>query len=130
EGASILAIERAERFGRRLLTPSGSTRLEAGDVLLVDLRDEATGVATLQQRHRLQPLALNGRLFADIAQEIGMAEVMVPAHSSLPGKTAVDVRLRSTLGLNLIGIKRGRTALAGNPAKQPLELGDTLLLVG
>ncbi len=130
EGASILAIERAERFGRRLLTPSGSTRLEAGDVLLVDLRDDGTGVATLQQRHRLQPLALNGRLFADIAQDIGMAEVMVPAHSSLPGKTAVDVRLRSTLGLNLIGIKRGRTALAGNPAKQPLELGDTLLLVG
>lgn len=129
-GVNLLAIERAERFGRRLISPSSHSRLQAGDVLFLDVLDPAIDIEALARRHDLDALPLTGAWFSDLSQDIGMAEAMLPAHSPLLGQTVVQSRLRSTLGLTVIGIKRGRTPLTDRVTDEVLRAGDTLLLVG
>ncbi|HHP7235378.1 MAG TPA: SLC13 family permease [Desulfobacterales bacterium] len=56
--------------------------------------------------------------------------VRVPKDSILIGKTLTQLRLRSTLGMNVIGITRGdRTLLAPGPA-DTLQPGDRLTVEG
>jgi di/tricarboxylate transporter len=59
-----------------------------------------------------------------------MVEVAVHSDSPLIGSTIVEARLRSRTGLTLIGLRRGKSALARPLDKVPLKLGDTLLLLG
>jgi di/tricarboxylate transporter len=130
DGINVLAIERHERFGRQLLQPSASTRLQAGDILFLDVFDPRRDLATLAERHALRPLPLSGSYFADLSEDIGMAELIIPAHSALIGKSVVEARIRSVHDLAVIGLKRHSEAVTTRLAETPLRLGDTLLVVG
>lgn len=130
DGINVLAIERHERFGRRLIEPSANTRLHAGDVLLLDAFGMQQDLDTLAGRYRLERLPFSGAYFSDLAQDIGMVELIVPAHSPLAGKSLAQLRFRSIYDLAVIGIKRGRAPLAEQLAEVPLQIGDTLLAVG
>jgi di/tricarboxylate transporter len=68
--------------------------------------------------------------FADKSQEIGMAEVIVPALSGLIGKTVLESDFRSRFGLSVIGLRRDAAALERNLRDERLALGDTLLVIG
>jgi di/tricarboxylate transporter len=129
-GANILAIERAGRFGRRMLRPQATTALAAGDILFIDLFKPAVDIDELSRRFHLEKLPLSGAYFSDRAQEIGMAEVIIPDRSDLIGKTVVDAQFRSKFGLAVIGLRRGGQALRDSIINEPLKLGDTLLLAG
>lgn len=59
-----------------------------------------------------------------------MAELIVPATSELIGKTVVESRVHDTLGVRLIGIRRGSAAVEGPLAAETLKVGDTLLVAG
>ena len=93
-GATIVAIER----GRTLMQPTAKTELRAGDILLVDL-----SAAKCRRRPlcassiRSEALPLGGAYFTDRSQEIGMAEVIVPASSELVGKTVAEARVPRSL---------------------------------
>lgn len=128
-GANIVAIERDGRFARELIRPEATSELQAGDILLLDLAPSVE-LADICRRFRLQELPLTGGYFSDRSQEIGMAEVMIPAESKLIGKSVVDARIRTLYGLTVVGLRRGREALRENLVHEPLQLGDTLLLVG
>jgi di/tricarboxylate transporter len=130
EGASLLTIERRERSGWRVLGPSPNTRLEIGDVLFVHLADDVPDPSALAERFRLERLPLATSHFSDLTQDIGMAEVMLPAHSSLPGRPLLHARFRAEHDLAVIGVKRGRTAMAGSLSDIVLQVGDTLLVAG
>ena len=65
------------------------------------------GMAALEREFGLEELPLSGAYFADRSQEIGMAEVIVPASSDLIGRSVVDARFRSRFGLTVVGLKRG-----------------------
>lgn len=130
EGASLLAIERRERSGWRVLAPSPNTRLEGGDVLFVHLVDAVPDPAALAERFRLERLPLATSHFADLTQDIGMAEVMLPANSSLAGRPLSQARFRAVYDLAVIGVRRGQTAVAGNLDDTALQVGDTLLVAG
>ena len=130
ENVNIIAIERRHRFSTDTLRPTAQTELEAGDVLFLDTRDPAPDLAALTRDLKLVELPLRGGYFADRSQEIGMAELMVPAHSTLIGKTVVEARFRSELDLAVIGLKRGNAAVEGSVVTERFELGDTLLVVG
>jgi len=75
-------------------------------------------------------MPLSGAYFTDRSQEIGMAEVILPATSELIGKTVVGAEFRTRYGLTVIGLRRGRVAHEHNLQNEKLKLGDTLLLIG
>lgn len=126
-GVNIIAIERK---GDDLRQPTVTTRLSAGDVLLVDLIREQHDVDALCLRFGLERSWLSGSYFNDRAQVIGMAEVIVPTDSPLVGKSVIEAAFRTRTGLSVIGLRRGPGALDKPIAETRLAAGDTLLVVG
>ncbi len=63
------------------------------------------------------------------AQKAGIAEVVVPPGSKLIGKSAIDMRLRNTTGMSLMGLHRaGKTTQAGDNVRAiAFQAGDTLI---
>lgn len=129
-GVNILAVERGGRFSKRLIQPRASTELVAGDTLLLDLASHAPDVKSITRAYGLERRPLAGSYFSDHAQDIGMAEIMVPDPSPLIGQTVVSARIRTRYDVSVIGLKRGRQAITGNIIDTELELGDTLLVIG
>lgn len=125
-GAKIIAIER----GKNLLQPTAKTVLQAGDVLLVDAQISSEQAAGLCREFGLQSLPLSGAYFTDRLQEIGMAEVLLPANSSLIGKTLIETRFFDEYGVRVVGMRHGRSAVVRELESSELHLGDTLLVVG
>jgi di/tricarboxylate transporter len=125
-GANLVAIQR----DGWLIQPTGKTELRAGDVLLIDLYTDKAAAEVMRQTYSLQPLPLTGAYFTDRSQEIGMAEVIVPASSELVGQTVAGTKFRQRTGLSVIGLRRGATAHERELQNEKLKLGDTLLLVG
>ncbi|MBV2185443.1 MAG: SLC13 family permease [Rhizobium sp.] len=130
EGINIIAIERATRFGRQLVRPTAESRIEVGDVILIDTRKPNLDLSELANRYGLDQLALGNTYFGDRSQEIGMAELLVSPDSRLVGKTVVDGRLRSLTDLAAIGIRRGREAIDAPVIDVVLQAGDTILVIG
>ncbi|PQO43173.1 SLC13 family permease [Blastopirellula marina] len=125
-GAKIIAIERS----RVLIQPTNKTELAAGDVLLIDLRvDEAT-VKGLHDQYALEPLPLTGGYFTSRSQDIGMAEVLLPASSTLIGKSLIETNFSDEFDLRVIGLRRGTTAIQSGLENEDLQIGDTLLVIG
>jgi di/tricarboxylate transporter len=125
-GASLVAIER----DRTLIQPTAKTKLLAGDILLVDLFAPKTDAEELFRGYALELMPLSGAYFTDRSQEIGMAEVIVPAASDLVGRTAVEAGFRDRYGLTVIGLRRGAVTYERGLQNETLKLGDSLLLIG
>jgi len=75
-------------------------------------------------------MPLSGAYFTDRSQEIGMAELVVPAESRLVGRTVVEARFRTNHGLTVVGLRRGRVAHERGLINEALRIGDTLLVIG
>jgi di/tricarboxylate transporter len=129
-GAHILAIERSRTFGRRIVRPTADTEIQTGDVLLVDLFAPDADIDALRQQLVLEALPLTGRYFADLSQHLGMSEVMLPANSSLAGKTVLAAEFRTRYGLTVVGLRRGQIVFGDGLRSETLKIGDLLLVVG
>jgi di/tricarboxylate transporter len=129
-GVNIVAIERSRKFSNETLKPTGKTELRAGDILLIDLSASTGVIEALPKQYLLDQLPLSGAYFSDRAQEIGMAEVIVPPTSELVGETLVEAEFRTRFGLTAIGLRRGDGAHTKDLLKEKLRVGDTLLLIG
>ena len=73
---------------------------------------------------------LRGEYFSEQALDVGMAEISLIPESELIGKTVREIAFRSRYGLNVVGLKRDGTALAGAVVDEPLLMGDIILVVG
>jgi len=131
-GVNLLAIERGVGYAAKVLRPTAQTELQAGDVLLADVHTSSDGVNELWQSLKLEPLSLSeiGNYFVDRSQEIGAAEVILPADSTLIGQTVLDARIRSEYGLTVIGLRHGNKVVMHGLLEERLKIGDTLLLIG
>ncbi len=133
-GINIIAIERDSRFRRKLVQPRAETILEAGDILLIDQRaregEAGFDLDAFAQAHDLVALPVSGQWFTDRAQEIGMAQILVPPTSRLIGQTVTGARFRSVHDLSVIGMKHGTKPVPQGVIDEPLRAGDTLLTVG
>ncbi|SHI97709.1 Di-and tricarboxylate transporter [Aureimonas altamirensis DSM 21988] len=130
DGINIIAIERASRFGRRLMRPTAESRIEAGDIMLIDACSPNLRIDDVADRYGLDRLALGNTYFGDRSQEIGLAELLVSPDSRLIGKTIVDGRLRSMTDLVAVGIRRGQEAVDAPVTDIILQTGDTILVIG
>jgi len=129
-GMNMVAIERTRGFSRDVIGPTKKTAIQADDVLLVDVFQQDIDVASLLERNVLEQHPLGGAYFSDRSQEVGMVEVMVAPDSTLVGKTVIEAGFRDRYRLRVIGLRRGRTALEHGVLDEPLQIGDTLLLIG
>ncbi len=130
-GVNLLAIERATRFTTEVLHPGATTTIEAGDILLLDVRLEADQVEVFRARYGVEILPLAaGAYFLAHSQEIGMVEALIPPESDLVGSTVLQARMRAVSGLTAIGLRRGRKVVGADLLETTLKAGDTLLLTG
>lgn len=131
-GVNLLAIERGTGFAAKVIPPTAQTELQAGDVLLADVHISNDGANRLWQSLNLEPLPLGeiGNYFTDRSQDIGTAEVILPAESALIGQTVREARIRSETGLTVIGLRHGNKVVAHDLLEERLKIGDTLLLIG
>lgn len=125
-GALLVAIQR----GKTLVLPTAKSEILAGDILLVDLSAPAAEVEQICSDLALRPRPLSGGYFRDQSQEIGMAEVLLPATSALVNRSIVEAHFNDEYGLRVIGLRRGRDAYEGDLREEPLKVGDTLLVLG
>jgi di/tricarboxylate transporter len=129
-GINIIAIARDARWGRKLIQPQADTVLAEGDILMLDLRRDSLDLQDFVRANALDEIPASGQWFTDAAQEIGMAQLIVPPTSRLVGRTVVEARFRTTYGLAVIGIKHGSQPVAGDLLSERVRVGDTLLVVG
>jgi di/tricarboxylate transporter len=131
-GVNLLAIERGTGFAAKMLRPTAWTELRADDVLIADVQTSSEGINELWHSLKLEPLPLSetGNYFVDLSQEIGAAEVILPAESKLIGQTVLEAGVRSEYGLTVIGLRHGSKVVAHGLLQERLKIGDTLLLIG
>jgi di/tricarboxylate transporter len=129
-GANLLAIERKRGLALDIVQPTAKTELRAEDILLIDHFNADSDIEAIEQKAGVERMPLTGVYFTDRAQDIGMAEVMVPAASELIGKTVIEARFRTQYGLTVIGLRRGVVAHSRGLLHEDLRLGDALLLIG
>jgi di/tricarboxylate transporter len=129
-GANVIGLERWRRFRRVIVNATGGTEFRARDVLLIDMSNSEVDLREFCGEQMLEPMILRGEYFSDQALDVGMAEVVMTPESELMGQTVRQIAFRSRYGLNVVGIKRNGEAIAGGLLDEPLQLGDTLLVVG
>lgn len=141
EGINLLAIERdvtTRQAGlfqaqkRVLLKPQASTKLAVGDILLLDAHVAAERIEELLSLYsavRL-PLAEGVASLASFSQDLGMIEAIVTAESPLIGQTVHQARMRSEVGITVIGLRRGQKSVTEQMLNEVLRVGDTLLITG
>lgn len=129
-GAAIVAIERGGRLPREVIQPAARTELKEDDILLVDHTGPDSDIRSMCERLALEEAPLRGADLADRSQDVGLAEVIVAPTSDLVGRTIADAGLPQRFNLTAIGLRRGVTAYGREFLREPLAIGDTLLLIG
>lgn len=129
-GINVIAVERQQRFRILLQVATGNTLVLPGDVLLVDLASPAIALLGAYEELGLEPLPLSASYYSIHSHQLGLAEVALPPESHLPGKTILEVGLRSQHKLNVVGLRRGGEALEGLLVDERLKPADTLLVAG
>jgi di/tricarboxylate transporter len=124
-----LKVLRVVRDKTRHVLPRASTRLEEGDVLLVEgSRDhildvkEETGVEI-----RVDAEFPGDEIDVD---EVGLTEVMVLPNSPLVGRTLRGLDFRQQFRLQVIAINRQGETLARKMSRVRLRAGDVLVVQG
>lgn len=127
--ARVFGIERSGRRGRRELLPSpgADAEIHEGDVLCVAA--EPADADALTAAERLDQLAIGHEDRELWKTELGLAVVLVPPESRLESQTLRGSEFRSNHGLHVLGLRR-RGAIVPAFADEPLEVGDSLLVVG
>ncbi|MET4227994.1 MULTISPECIES: SLC13 family permease [unclassified Bradyrhizobium] len=130
-GVNLLAIELPSRFGSEAIRPNARTELAAGQILLLDVIASPAETNRMLNDYMVEKLPLGDcGYFTDRSQEIGMVEVIVPAESKLIGQSILQARVRSEMGLTVLGLRHGREVVSQGLLDETLKVGDTLLLTG
>ena len=130
-GGRVLLIERGIGRAKRRLPRTDDMRLEAGDVLLLDLDRPSPEPEALAEQFGVDLLPRSGNYFLDKSQHVGLVEVMLPYESQFVGKTVAEAEALAQSDLTLVGMRRRRDALAPQGLRErKLKAGDTLLLAG
>jgi di/tricarboxylate transporter len=127
-GVRIIGVLR--RDGRRELrtaAPGADKALRAGDELLVFGRPEDQ--ARLTTEHGFERIAISDRYWQRWFRDAGGAVVLIHPDSGLIGKSIREAGFRSQYGMHVLGVRRGREALA-DYENVALQASDSLFLVG
>ncbi|QEO13778.1 TRAP transporter large permease subunit [Agromyces intestinalis] len=131
-GMRVIAIERRRWFQRRLEVTAGvgGAVLHRGDVLFVDVFGATDDLPPRLRSLGLEQLPLEDGFLTELSREVGLGEVILPPNSAALGRTVGELRTRDDHRVEVIGLRRGSTAVSGVLAAERVRLGDTLLVVG
>jgi di/tricarboxylate transporter len=124
-GFRILAVIRSERK----FLPTARTRIEEGDILLVEGKAEDLMKVKETAGIEIKPdLKLSD---PDLqSEDIKLAEVLIMPRSDLIGRTLKEVRFRQRFGVTALAIYRHRQPLSTQIGDIRFQLGDLLLIQG
>jgi di/tricarboxylate transporter len=127
--ARVIGIERPARRGAGafLPNPGPDAEIHSGDVLC--LVADLTDAEELSTANQLEPLDIAEADRSFWTTELGLADVLVHPDSRLRGQTLRRAKFRSGHGLHVLGLRR-RGEVVPSIADEPLEPGDSLLVVG
>jgi len=124
-----LTVLRIVRGGDRHLPPARWTKLEAGDVLLVEgPRDEVLKVKDVAGIDIKADVKLSDPSLQ--TEDVGLVEAIVLPRSPLIGRTLKSAQFRERYGLQVLAIDRHGEALRRKLSEVRLQVGDLLLVQG
>ena len=123
-GVTVLAIWHG---GEAKINPAPSTRIAAGDLLLVLGRQERVQELEAEDTH----LGRNDGQFLPLRRRaVQLTEVIIAPRAPLIGQSLKDLHFRAKYGLTAVAIWRGGRSYRTDVGIMPLEAGDALLMVG
>jgi di/tricarboxylate transporter len=111
------------------LSPSASTVLNPGDILVVQGESSEVAHASAQLNLGVMPKEAEDEVSL-ISNEVGISEILLPPRSSLIGKTIVETKFGSQYKLTVLGIRRPGVEEKLDLKETHLQFGDTLLVQG
>jgi di/tricarboxylate transporter len=127
-GADFVAMA-IVRGNRKILAPNGSSRLRAGDHLIVEIDPSALGDLLDSTGFGLAGRGTPGE--RDLkSEEIGLVEAIVLPRSRLQDRTAPEAQLRAVHGLNLLAVARQGARIGKVLKRIRFKPGDVLLIQG
>jgi len=109
--------------------PSEKTKLQAGDLLVLDGSRE--GIFALNERKVVRFTGNpEDELSESLKKKHGMAEVVLLPTSPLVGHTLRELKLRKRFGIEVLGIQRRGITLHERLMNERLQIGDQLLIRG
>ncbi|HVK57589.1 MAG TPA: TrkA C-terminal domain-containing protein, partial [Candidatus Kapabacteria bacterium] len=120
-------IVRIERQGILLPNPMPDTVLFPNDKLLL-LGTEDNLRSSEAWLNKPRPVVEVSELPG--LSELSLGHLMVPRTSRYVGKSLGELAVRSLFGIQVVGIERGSNSLLGPGAKENIEPGDQLLVLG
>jgi di/tricarboxylate transporter len=123
----IIGVSRTSRGDERISAPAPNTELRAQDEIVAVGRPE--DVERVIRSYSLTALPRTTRERQRWLWEMGGARVLIHPESRLIGKSIRDAEFRGTYGLHVLGLRRGKEAIA-EPRDEKLRSGDSLFVVG
>ncbi len=130
---NVVGMDRVQRGSHELMPALTHTEFQAGSSIYVVGAESAA-------KRLAQSEGLELRGFEDqdekqqhqniVAQELGLAEVLLTPRSELIGRTLGDAQFRERHGLTVLGVLRKGEPLRENLTQTPLAFGDSLLMGG
>lgn len=125
-GLTILGIRRGDTTR---LMPTSENRLQAGDSLLIEGREEDISLLGALQELRVEHEA-TPEIEALQSPQVGMVEVTLDPRSRFAGQTLRDLHFREKYGLTVLAIWRQGQAYRSELGNMSLQFGDALLVYG
>ncbi|MFQ5876932.1 MAG: SLC13 family permease [Acidobacteriota bacterium] len=125
-GVNVLAIERGEQ---RIISPLGSDRILAGDLLLVEGARDA--MPAIQATRGLEIKHLPALRRADLESDrVRLVEATISYNSPFIGKTLKELNFRHRFDLGVLAIHRRGEVVVDKVGRIRLRAGDVLLIHG
>ncbi|MEJ2340302.1 MAG: SLC13 family permease, partial [Gemmatimonadales bacterium] len=128
-GHGDLSVVALVRRGEELVAPRRSVQILAGDLLVIEADQES--LQELISDHSLEVTGQR-RFKANRLQidDFSVVAAVVLPQSRLSGRTAPGLQLRSSYGLNLLGVSRQGHDIVGRLGHTRIEPGDVLMVQG
>jgi di/tricarboxylate transporter len=124
-----LTVLKVVRGKHRSLAPRANTRLEEGDVLLVEgWRDEILKVKSISGIDMKADVKLSDPELQ--SEDVRLVEAILLPGSPLIGRTLKGFRFRERYGLQVLAVNRHGETLSRKISQIPLRMGDVLLVQG
>lgn len=128
-GVNLMGFERTEHGKRAFLPAHADSVFAAGDsIFVVGARSLIDELAATQYLLELPPLRERGQ--RESAQEMGLAEVILPPGSRSIGRTLREIQFRSRYSVTVLGVRRRGKPVTTGVGEFRMDFGDVLLISG